>query len=331
MKYRALALYSFAHFWVDFSCARLLFGAVAGEGNALMAFLLYNLCAFAVQMPLGLLCDRLGGAKYFAAVGCALVALAWAFGGTAAAVVAGLGNALFHVGGGVHTLNASHRCAPLGIFVSPGAIGIYLGARAAVQAVMPWAVVCGGLVLLGGAILRWGGGTAAEPIDPRPVGGGSALVPILALFAVVVLRAMVGGLLSFPWKGELGLLLALAVAGGKAAGGFLADWLGVRKTAALSLFAAGICFFLSDFPVPGLLAVFAFNMTMPLTLWGAARIFHGAKGFAFGLLTFALFLGSLPLLLGMPMAAGNGGLYAIGAIGSVLLLQLGLREGEGTT
>ena len=48
--------------------------------------------------------------------------------------------------------------------------------------------------------------------------------------------------------------------------------------AALLYFGAGI-------PVCGTLAVFLFNMTMPITLWAAARLLPGAKGFAFGLLT----------------------------------------------
>lgn len=39
-------------------------------------------------------------------------------------------------------------------------------------------------------------------------------------------------------------------------------------------------------------------MTMPVTLWAVARILPGAKGFSFGLLTFALFLGFCPSYLG---------------------------------
>lgn len=328
MKYHALALYSFAHFWVDFSCALLLFGTVAGTGNALTAFLFYNFFAFAVQMPLGLLCDRLGGEKCFAALGCALAALAWAFGGMTAAVVAGLGNALFHVGGGVYTLNTSDKCAPLGVFVSPGAIGIYLGALAPVRAALPMAAVIAVLLLLGCAILRWGRGVPGEAFNPVPTGGSYATAALLALFAVVVIRSLMGGMFQFPWKGSLGLPLAFAVAGGKAVGGILADRFGRRATAGASLIFAAAGFLFSDFPIPGMLAVFAFNMTMPLTLWGAARLLKGAKGFAFGLLTFALFLGSLPMLLGVPIAAGSGIVYAAGAVGSLLLLNLGLREGE---
>lgn len=326
MKLRALPLYSLAHFWMDFSCALLLFGRVAPGESAVSAFLLYNFCAFAVQMPLGLLADRLGGKRCFSALGCALAAAAWALGGLPAAVTAGLGNALFHVGGGLYALNSGRGCGPLGVFVSPGAVGIYLGALA--PAAVPGPAVWLGLLLLAAAILRWGAGARNADFTPVPAGGRGAAMALLCLFAVVVLRALLGGLFRFPWRGELGLWLALAVAGGKAAGGFLADRLGRRQVAAMSLLLAALCFLGSDYPAPGLLAVFFFNMTMPLTLWGAARILRGAKGLAFGLLTFALFLGTLPLLMGAPLAGGSGGLYAAGAAGSLLLLNLGLREEE---
>ena len=39
-----------------------------------------------------------------------------------------MGNACFHVGGGIQVLNdGGDRAAPLGIFVSPGAFGIFSG------------------------------------------------------------------------------------------------------------------------------------------------------------------------------------------------------------
>ena len=54
-----LALYSAGHFLVDLTCAFLLLTvtAVAGE-TSWLCLLLYNFCAFALQMPLGLCADR---------------------------------------------------------------------------------------------------------------------------------------------------------------------------------------------------------------------------------------------------------------------------------
>ena len=54
-----LALYSAAHFWVDLSCAFLVFRTMADAGDLALCLLFYNFCAFALQMPFGLLADQL--------------------------------------------------------------------------------------------------------------------------------------------------------------------------------------------------------------------------------------------------------------------------------
>ena len=55
MRRSRLALYGLAHFWVDLSCAALLLGTLSGEGDFQLQLLVYNFCAFALQMPLGVL------------------------------------------------------------------------------------------------------------------------------------------------------------------------------------------------------------------------------------------------------------------------------------
>ena len=92
----------------------------------------------------------------------------------------------------------------------------------------------------------------------------------------------------------LTILLTGATALGKAFGGFLSAKLGRRKTEILSLLCAAGCYALSDRSMMGLLAVFFFNMSMPLTLEETSENHHDMPGFAFGLLTFGLFLGYLP-------------------------------------
>lgn len=322
-----LALYSAAHFWVDLSCAFLVFRTLSGGTDFLLCLLLYNFCAFALQMPLGLLADRLDRNSAVAAAGCGLTALAYLpLPAMAAAVTAGLGNALFHLGGGLDALNASEKKAAwLGIFVSPGAVGLYVGTLwGRGQAPALWLGPLG-LAALGGAIL-WLGRRTMEgfasgnaPMDPVPAEGCGPLVP---LFLVVVLRSYMGMNQSFAWKGQgaWGLVLVLALALGKAAGGVLSDRLGPRRTAAGSLALAAALYLLCGLPLPGTLAVFLFNMTMPLTLWAAARIAPGAKGFTFGLLTFALFLGWLPSYLGWPALLTAPWTYAAVSLISLALL-----------
>lgn len=301
-----LALYSLTHFWVDLSCAFLAFRFLSGSADFLLCLLLYNFCAFALQMPLGLWADGLDRNGVVAAAGCGLTAAAFLVPvPLASAVTAGVGNALFHLGGGIDVLNTSgKRAAALGVFVSPGAVGLYVGTfwggGTAISALLPPA----GLLILGGGILLLCRRTMGSlrsgnaPVETEPVGG--SWLPLIPLFLVVVLRSWMGLGQSFSWKAEWSLSLVAALALGKAAGGFLMDAVGPRRAAGWSLGLAAVLYLLSGDPIPGIFAVFLFNMTMPMTLWAAAKILPGAKGFGFGLLTFALFLGYLPVYLGWP-------------------------------
>ena len=334
-KKQLLAAYSAGHFWVDFSCALLLFSCHLERADWSLCVLLYNFCAFALQMPLGLLADRLSRNSLVAGKGCLLVLLGWAVSpfGIVSAVFAGMGNACFHIGGGIDVLNEStRRSAALGIFVSPGAFGIYFGTLFGKTGAISWLVPAAGLVffalLLPGmdAALRghWDSGNAPLALD----GSRTMLWALGCCFLVVVLRSYLGMLFQFPWKtGSWSLAAVCAVVFGKTAGGFLGDWIGMRRGAAVSLGLAGLLFLASGNPLAGVAAVFLFNMTMPITLWTAARLLPGGKGFAFGTLTFALFLGFLPVYLGWEMPTG-GAVYALGALCSLVLLWMGLKWGD---
>ena len=240
MSKKMLFLYSLTHFWVDLSCALLVFRTLAGGVDFALCLLLYNFCAFALQMPFGLLADRLDQNGVVSAAGCALTALAYFLPGTVpAAVAAGVGNALFHLGGGIDVLNRSgERAWALGVFVSPGALGLFLGTLWGRGTAPGLLLAPAGLLLLGGAVLwlyRRIFGTLRSgnaPADLDAPGGYGMLLP---LFLVVVLRSYMGMNQAFPWKGEWALLLTLALVLGKTAGGFAMDRLGPRRAALWSL------------------------------------------------------------------------------------------------
>lgn len=339
-------IYAITHFLVDLGCALLLLGRICPNRDPAAAILLYNLLAFAAQMPMGLLADRLGRCHLFAAGGCLLVLAGWILAPElAAAAAAGLGNAAFHIGGGLHTLNANgSRAGAMGLFVSPGAFGVYLGSRFAFSnssfpICLALATAAVSLILLGkipGKVSLAGGAfqaTRRENPDRREYGIFDSSWKFWSiagcLFAVVILRSLLGLAMDVPWKADWGFWTVCAVAGGKAAGGYLADRFGVRTVAMVSLSVSALCFLGSSHPAAGLAALFLFNMTMPLTLWAMARIFPEMKGFSFGLLTFGLFLGFLPVYFGR----GNFGPIAL-ALGtglSLLLLAWSLRQVERRT
>ena len=327
---RTLAACCAAHFLVDFACAFLVFRFLGEDGGLAALLLAYNFCAFAVQMPLGLLAGWRDRDGVLAAAGALLVALAYGLTPLPwlAAVMAGFGNAVFHVGAGLETLSVSgDRAGPLGLFVSPGAVGLFCGTLLGRGRAFPvWGVA--GLLILAGLFLllakqpRTGGGEAALPPFR------SVALPLLGLLAVVVLRSWVGMGLTFPWKGEghWAAVLVLALAAGKAAGGYLADHFGFRRTVVLSLaLSVALLPLAPGHPLLGAAAIFLFNMTMPLTLWASARLLPSARGFAFGLLTFGLYLGFLPAAFGGALSAPMAAVWAL--VSLALLLGLGKAVG----
>ncbi|MBQ7322293.1 MAG: hypothetical protein IJW99_09365, partial [Clostridia bacterium] len=128
---RLLTLYSCGHFLVDLTCAYLMISLISSAGEARFAcLLLYNFCAFALQMPMGLCADRLDRNAAVAVSGLALTLLAFALAPAPilCAVTLGVGNCLYHVGGGVDVLHFSEEKQwMLGVYVSPGAVGLFLG------------------------------------------------------------------------------------------------------------------------------------------------------------------------------------------------------------
>lgn len=331
-----LTLYSAGHFLVDFTCAFLMITLVASASSArLPCLLLYNFCAFALQMPAGLIADRLDRNAAVAVSGFVLTLIAFACYPVPllCAVVLGIGNCLYHVGGGVDVLHFSEtKQWMLGVYVSPGAVGLFLGGMLARQSLL--ALPLGFVLILAAMALLTAGLHLTHPLR-KPSGnvppslktmGRAPVLAVILLLLVVVLRSYVGMTLSFPWKtGGWSLLMILGVAGGKAAGGFLADRLGAIRASVVSLSLCALLFCFSSTPVCGLLAVFLFNMTMPLTLFAMARLFPSARGFAFGTLTFALFLGYLPTHLSLPIPfAGEGWWYTVEAALSLILLVAGL-------
>jgi len=334
-KWTIVTVYSIAHFLVDFACIFLMFHRIAGTPNWYLCVLLYNFCAFAMQMPLGILADKWNRNFIVAIIGCALVGLAYVFWQfpIAATCIAGIGNALFHLGGGIDVLNISEeKSGALGVFVSPGAFGVYLGTvlgKENAPITMPILLALLLAIVMIFTMRRVQGEAYPKNAEFSLDTASPIYYAVACLFVVVCLRSYVGLTLSFPWKSisHWGAALVCAVVFGKTIGGFFADRFGLIKTSCVSLGIASILFLFPQIPAAGIISVLLFNMTMPITLWAMAKIFPGAKGFSFGLLTFGLFIGFLPVHFGMS-DLGAPWLYAFAAILSLVLLLTGLRKAD---
>ena len=134
MKKVIVFIYSLVHFIVDLACAVLVKKLVTpNTENELLLFIaviLYNFFAFSLKFPIGFIADKINKNGILALVGCLLVAIAYIFPQFAliACIIAGIGNAMYHIGSGIDVLNISDKKASLsGIYVSTGALGIFLG------------------------------------------------------------------------------------------------------------------------------------------------------------------------------------------------------------
>jgi len=329
-----VSVYSVTHFFIDFACAFLMFCFIAGTTEGYLCVLLYNFCAFAMQMPIGIIADKLNRNYLFAICGCILVAVSYGLitFPIVAVIVIGIGNAMFHIGGGIDVLNISEKkLSALGIFVSPGAFGIYFGAMLGRDGLLPMIFLPLALVVAATLIFivfktQRGSYPENAEFSLHNAGLKAAFSAALCFFLVVCLRSYMGLAMNFSWTniGLWGFVLICAVVFGKTLGGVFADKFGVVKTVFISLGTASLLFLFPRFPIAGIVAILLFNMTMPITLWAMAKIFPGAKGFAFGLLTFALFLGFLPVYLDFDILGGAPWLFALLSFVSLAILVTGL-------
>lgn len=319
------------HFLVDFTCTALLTASCVGARgiSAALCAVLYNGFAFAMQLPIGFLADRLHVCRKLAAFGCFLTAAGSAFASPMLlCILIGIGNACFHVGGGRESLHrGGDRATQIGRFVAPGAIGIFLGPLAAgtlwlVRGFTPLSLVLCAILLLAQNASR----TEEKPSVARLSISPPRLVALCGcMFLTVLLRSYMGTVTRYAALSEplFAAGLTLCVFAGKFFGGSLADRFGAWRFSLFAQPVGTVLFALSVFqPLFALPATFLFNTTMAITAATLYRCAPTLGGTMFGLTTLALYLGVLPRLLGAPNLLFTWwGLALIGLLSTVLLLR----------
>ncbi len=295
-----LFLLSLMHLATDGLCAYLMFEKLYPENpeRSFLVFIGYNFLAFLTQSPLGIWIDKHNHPHRFLGISVVAILLGFAFRdlGLLAVLLIGLGNAFFHIAGGKYVTDKSgNDISHLGIFVSTGAIGLTLGQS--YRMINGLALIFFGL-LIGCSLILWlsedtENKTYAEKYKAK---GSGATAALLAVTAVVLARSFVGKVASadFELTQPLLLLIALATALGKAFGGIVSRWIGTVPTVIASMSVAAVCLTAGcTNPYAYLLGVFAFNFSMPITLYYANILLKGKEGFAFGTLAAALIPGYL--------------------------------------
>lgn len=304
----ALAANTFAHFSVDFACFFMLFAgfaaAKADPAAISLGFLTYNVVAFGLQPVIGHICDAKKRLP-IGIIGCILT-MTGLFLLTApwlALLICALGNACFHVGGGIDSLiNAGGRMSRSGIFVSSGVVGLALGTLAGKSGtatiLLPVTLLLISAISL--VVISPFPSIAITTKDRTfritPKNRPFSLIILLAVFSIII-RSFVGSSIPIDWRSTTFLLLLPAFASGlgKASGGFLADRFGARTvgTASLLVSIPLLAFGFSD-PVLCTVGIVLFNISMPITLCAIFAKLLTSPGLAFGITTLGLLIGNIP-------------------------------------
>ncbi|MBQ5327606.1 MAG: hypothetical protein J6J15_00295 [Oscillospiraceae bacterium] len=320
MKIFPLAAYTFSHFAVDYVCLLTVLDPwgqkeiiLGGTQNYALFVITYNFLAFGLQMIIGAFCDE--HRKFPAsAVGCVLVLIGalcgafipeaypeYAFNLWTSVLFVGVGNAFFHVGGGIESLvHSGGKLRRSGIFVSSGALGVALGIyncsrfTGGLDFIVPLMIFCAAICLI--AHLKYPAGGEAEISGAANEKAGIWIVLGLALVSVMI-RSFGGTTIPMEWKTtmKLGLVSGFAAFLGKFIGGFAADLFGAKRTGMITLLASlPLLVFGSGNMIISVIGIILFNMTMPITLGIVAQRLPKNPGLAFGLTTAALLLGAVP-------------------------------------
>ncbi len=298
-----LTIYSLVHCIVDLSCAAYLSSKIVTSFDPIRVstfIILYNCLAFITQWPLGVLFNNKNKNAYVSMVGCVLILLGYIFGKIILlpVILIGLGNAFFHIGGGIDVLNISNKKASkIGIYVAPGALGLFIGTSINKLKYPIWIVIV--VLIISIIALYLLGKNTHTKIKQKEI---SILdlefnKQIIAYFIIltICMRGTLGFILNYSWKSNFSLafLLVIMVVLGKMLGGILADKFGLGKIGTISLLISAILFIFSfDSVVVAMISILLFNMTMPLTLILLSNYLNH-YGLAFGLNTAALCFGCL--------------------------------------
>ncbi|MBQ9245104.1 hypothetical protein IJ182_02425 [bacterium] len=330
---KTVSLYGIIHALIDATCIMVLYSCITYNdleySFALIVF--YNIIAFGMQSIIGDIFDRIKKPKLSAIIGCILTALSAVLWKNPIITVlcASFGNAFFHVGGGIICLKLGKQNSTIpGMYVAPGALGLFLGMLAAKNS---WCspLVFSIVLFFASAIIYINKYNICEIQKIKTLQYNKFILILTFLLGAIAIRSFVGLSISLPWKENILFvtLLTLAVVAGKFFGGIIADKFGwIKVTVIALLISSPLIAFGINSPILYIIGIFFFNFTMPVTLTAIANILPDREGYAFGLTTLALILGALPTFYSIKTGVGNEIIILITVLISAILIYFGLRE-----
>jgi len=310
MKIFKIILLGMGHFLVDLQGIYLIQSQYQHHDflNIALFFIIYNIIAFGLQPFFGYIADKHRYYFIYIILGLLLplLALQMASVGIIAIIISTLGNAMYHVGGGIVSVDLyPKKAAPAGVFVAPGALGVFLGGYLAVQT-QSYIFIISVVTIVICCILFYSLRNHQMNDYFKPIKDNIIKI-VCMIFGVVFIRGMIGSILIFTWKTDYSIIFILvsSVFLGKLLGGVLGDKFGFKLIGIGGLVLSLPLLLLGHSNVIlGLLGAFCFNLTMAITLFLIIDNLGKYKGFAFGLTTLALLFSYFPSAFGFSLDFG---------------------------
>lgn len=303
IKWNIIIMLALCHLVTDGICISYLYSHFVSlpDNVILISLIIYNFLAFAFQPIIGIIADIKKLNKPLLYLGLLLSAIAAFINMNIylAAAIFGITNSMVHVGGAGITINNSEdRIAPLGVFVSLGALGIGIGALIPDIGRYIFGSLCIVILIISLLILKKADNEKHyEAIikDSKYMSYDLFIIPVILLFVAVFLRGF-SGYLASPQFNKLifdSILIFMGVGIGKAVGGFIADKIGINKTIIIFFLPSLIIFgFFRDIKALYIIGLLLINITMPLTLYLIIKCVKDFRNFAFGLTAALLMVGT---------------------------------------
>lgn len=295
------------HATVDGLCACCVFlmVSVLEFDVSIKFFLLYNILAFLTQPLVGWWMDHHHFDVRYLILSVALLlsggalclanqATDWSYIPFIVVALIGTGNSIFHVYGGKRITDSTHNdIRHLGIFVSMGALGLFLGERHSSEVgILLISFLMASLTAIYLFRYRKGLPNAAKVTHKSESEIHLTQSSAKSLFAFILLivffRSFIGKMVppgasaDIPFFALFSVLIAVL---GKALGGFIALKIAEWRTLVITLLLTGICFLLGHYAAVFILLMMLFiNFSMPITLHIANQLLPRREGFAFGML-----------------------------------------------
>jgi len=347
---KSMGIYSICHFLVDFLSCVFILGV--GKINCLNEVgdlnfevyiaqtIIYNFFAFAFQVPMGFVMDRLKIYKYVGIIGFGLIGVCYAIrmgNPYIFAIIVGIGNGLFHLEGGVNAYDNSKGTAFLnGLFVAPGAMGIFLGSAFndyVSTTYIPILLVVIAIMLLVFVQRDELSFLESEQKEIEKENKAFSIHQILSISMMIgisiIVRSIGGSAILYEWKTGfvIGLIYTICVVLGKMFGGLIGDKIGLKKTASVALLLSTISLILGfNIPFFGYIGIFLFNIPMSITLLILERCNLKNIATMVGLNTLFLFLGYLICMIEYTM--NNFAVIIISIVLAIVSIWLAFKQYE---